>query len=205
MVRGTLIRGRPRAASSLHARRGRPPPDARETQARLRRASHGVRLWPVSQASTSRLASASSSRFSTSTASAPRRLKRSRQGGHPRRASCQRTDRRRGSLDPRPASRDLDEHQAADGSRLLPRPPSPQAAAGARPADPHQRPHPQGQGEADRRQEEVIFSVWEAVLRSASFLSCWVSREASGRSLKPCKGTRPSPKRIPSAWCYGRA
>ena len=29
--------------------------------------------------------------------------------------------------------------------------------AGARPAHPHQRPHPQGQGEGDRRQEEVIF------------------------------------------------
>ncbi len=31
-----------------------------------------------------------------------------------------------------------------------------QAIAGARSAHPHQRPHPQGQGEAHRRQEEVI-------------------------------------------------
>ena len=29
-------------------------------------------------------------------------------------------------------------------------------SAGARPAHAHQRPHPQGQGEADRRQEEVM-------------------------------------------------
>ena len=29
--------------------------------------------------------------------------------------------------------------------------------AGPRPAHPHQRPHPQGQGQADRRQEEVSF------------------------------------------------
>ena len=28
--------------------------------------------------------------------------------------------------------------------------------AGARPAHPHQRPHPQGQGQADRRQEEIV-------------------------------------------------
>ena len=49
----------------------------------------------------------------------------------------------------------VDEHQAPDGSRLLPRPaPSPQPA-GPRPAHAHQRPHPQGQGQADRRQEEV--------------------------------------------------
>ena len=38
----------------------------------------------------------------------------------------------------------------------LPRPPAPQAVAGARPAHPHQRAHPQGQGEAHRGQEEVI-------------------------------------------------
>ena len=35
-------------------------------------------------------------------------------------------------------------------------PAPPQAVAGARPAHPHQRPHPQGQGEGDRRQEEVM-------------------------------------------------
>ena len=34
--------------------------------------------------------------------------------------------------------------------------PSPQAAAGPRPAHAHQRAHPQGQGQAHRRQEEVI-------------------------------------------------
>ena len=32
----------------------------------------------------------------------------------------------------------------------------PQAIAGSRPAHAHQRAHPQGQGEGDRRQEEVI-------------------------------------------------
>ena len=44
----------------------------------------------------------------------------------------------------RPAPRSLDEHQAPDGSRLLPRhAPSP-GPAGARSAHPHQRAHPQG-------------------------------------------------------------
>ncbi len=47
-----------------------------------------------------------------------------------------------------------DEHQASDGPRLLPRPASPQGPAGPRSAHPHERPHPQGQGHADRRQEE---------------------------------------------------
>ena len=37
---------------------------------------------------------------------------------------------------------------------LLPRPASPPRPAGSRPAHPHQRPHPQGQGGRDRRQEE---------------------------------------------------
>ena len=46
------------------------------------------------------------------------------------------------------------EHQAADGPRLLPRPAPPQGPAGARPAHPHQRPHPQGPGQGHRRQEE---------------------------------------------------
>jgi hypothetical protein len=56
----------------------------------------------------------------------------------------------------RPAPRSVDEHQAPDGPRLLPRPASSPLAAGSRPAHAHQRPHPQGSGEADRRQEEVI-------------------------------------------------
>ena len=50
----------------------------------------------------------------------------------------------------------VDQHQAPDGPRRLSGPAPSQAVAGARPAHPHQRPHPQGQGEADRRQEEVI-------------------------------------------------
>jgi hypothetical protein len=50
----------------------------------------------------------------------------------------------------------FDEHQAPDGPRLLPRPASPQGPAGPRPAHAHQCPHPQGSGEGDRRQEEVI-------------------------------------------------
>jgi hypothetical protein len=45
------------------------------------------------------------------------------------------------------------------GPRLLSRPASPQGPADPRPAHAHQRPHPQGTGEGDRRQEagyEVI-------------------------------------------------
>ena len=55
----------------------------------------------------------------------------------------------------RPAPRDPDEHQAADGPRLLPRPAPPPRPAGARPAHPHQRTHAQGPREGHRRQEEV--------------------------------------------------
>ena len=50
----------------------------------------------------------------------------------------------------------VDEHQASDGPRLLPRPASSPLAAGSRPAHAHQCPHPQGSGQGDRRQEEVI-------------------------------------------------
>ena len=57
----------------------------------------------------------------------------------------------------RPAPRSLDEHQAPDGSRLLSRPAPSPLAAGSRPAHAHQRPHPQGSGKGDRRQEEVIW------------------------------------------------
>ena len=55
----------------------------------------------------------------------------------------------------RSSPRSRHQHQAADGSRLLPRPAPPASAAGSRPAHAHQCAHPQGQGEADRRQEEV--------------------------------------------------
>src|SRR3546814_8660735 len=48
-----------------------------------------------------------------------------------------------------------DEHQAPDGPRLLSRPASSQGPSRPRPAHAHQCAHPQGQGEADRRQEEV--------------------------------------------------
>ena len=37
----------------------------------------------------------------------------------------------------------------------LSRPASSPRSAGARPAHPHQRPHPQGSGQGDRRQEEI--------------------------------------------------
>ena len=52
----------------------------------------------------------------------------------------------------RSAPRSADEHQAPDGPRLLPRPPSPPGAAGQRAAHAHQRAHPQGpaQGHAAR-------------------------------------------------------
>ena len=49
-----------------------------------------------------------------------------------------------------------DQHQAPDGPRRLSGLAPSQAAAGAWPAHPHQRPHPQRQGETHRRQEEVI-------------------------------------------------
>ncbi len=52
-----------------------------------------------------------------------------------------------------------DEHQAPHGPRLLPRSASPQGPAGARSAHAHQRPHPQGSGEGDCRQEEVILEL----------------------------------------------
>ena len=54
----------------------------------------------------------------------------------------------------RPAPRHRAGHQAQDGDRLLPGHPPPQGPAGARPAHPHQRPHPQGPQEDRRRQEE---------------------------------------------------
>ncbi len=41
--------------------------------------------------------------------------------------------------------------------------------AGSRPAHPHQRPHPQGQGQADRRQEEVRTSPLFAETQQAAF------------------------------------
>ena len=50
----------------------------------------------------------------------------------------------------RPAPRGVDEHQAADGPRLLPRRAPPQGPAGARPAHAHQRAHPQGPAQGPR-------------------------------------------------------
>ena len=54
----------------------------------------------------------------------------------------------------RPAQGGRHEHQAADGDRLLPRGPAPSRPAGARPAHPHQRPHPQGPAARHGGQEE---------------------------------------------------
>ena len=66
---------------------------------------------------------------------------------HPRRHRRRLQGRRR------PAPRGAAEHQAPDGPRLLPRPPSPQGPAGPRPAHAHQRAHAQGpaQGHVQRR------------------------------------------------------
>ncbi len=56
-----------------------------------------------------------------------------------------------------------DQHQATDGSWRLSGPAASQAVAGARSAHPHQRPHPQGQGEAHRWQEEVIEGSFQRI------------------------------------------
>ena len=66
-------------------------------------------------------------------------------------AAHPRSDRPRPHGRGRPSPRDGDEHQAADGPRLLPRPSPPQGPSGPRPAHAHQCAHPQGQGQADRR------------------------------------------------------
>ena len=55
----------------------------------------------------------------------------------------------------RPAPRGDDEHQAADGPRLLPRRAASPRAAGARPAHAHQRAHPQGPEEGALRQQSA--------------------------------------------------
>jgi hypothetical protein len=52
--------------------------------------------------------------------------------------------------------REVHEHQASDGPWLLPWPAPPSRPSGPRSAHAHQRPHPQGSGEGDCRQEEVI-------------------------------------------------
>ena len=46
-----------------------------------------------------------------------------------------------------------------DGPRLLSRVASSPRIAGSRPAHPHQRSHPQGSGESDCRQEEIILAA----------------------------------------------
>ena len=86
----------------------------------------------------------------------------------------QRSDRDRSHSDPRSdrprlrrrrrsAPRSGDEHQAADGSRLLSRPASSQGPAGPRPAHAHQRPHPQrsrqARSPARRKSTEVSMSA----------------------------------------------
>ena len=55
----------------------------------------------------------------------------------------------------RPAPRSVHEHQAPDGSRLLARHPPSQGLAGARPAHPHQCPHPQGTAQAGGQDERA--------------------------------------------------
>ena len=113
--------------------------------------------WPVSPASTFPTTSTQWVSLTTSTASAARRARKpsarrsASKTGHARVIGPHRGEldklrnevaklHRRG----RPAPRGVDEHQAPDGPRLLPRhPPSPRPA-GARPAHAHQRAHPQG-------------------------------------------------------------
>ncbi len=75
----------------------------------------------------------------------------------------------------RSAPRSAVEHQAADRYRQLSRPAPPPQPAGARPAHPHQRAHPQGPEEDGRRarpptgrQEEVAASLTSAVGRGIS-------------------------------------
>ena len=87
----------------------------------------------------------------------------------------------------RSAPRRGDEHQAADGSRLLSRPAPPQGPAGARPAHAHQCAHPQGSGEADRRQEESGRSSREGRDRrhGRSLLQRRVCAAASARTSRP--------------------
>jgi hypothetical protein len=65
---------------------------------------------------------------------------------------------------------DLDEHQASAGSGLLPRPSSPQGPADTRSAHAHQCPHPQGSGQGDRWEEEVIWISRVAAVRAFSCL-----------------------------------
>ena len=74
-----------------------------------------------------------------------------------------RDDRPRLSRRGRPSSRGGDQHQASDGPGRVSRPASSAAASRPRTAHAHQCAHPQGQGEAHRRQEEVI------ALRSTHF------------------------------------
>ncbi|CAA9235058.1 MAG: SSU ribosomal protein S13p (S18e), partial [uncultured Acidimicrobiales bacterium] len=73
-----------------------------------------------------------------------------RRGGGP----PPRLDRRQRPGRGRPAARGRPGHPPQDGDRLLPGDPPPQGPAGARPADPDQRPDPQGPEEDRRRQEE---------------------------------------------------
>ena len=123
--------------------------------------STGLRPWHVLQASTFRTTSMPSSRCRRSTASARRARRRSARRPASRRRPRSRTCPTRDGQAARagrqvhgrgrPAPRGDDEHQAADGPRLLPRLAPPQGPAGPRPAHPHQRPHPQGPEEGPHR------------------------------------------------------
>src|SRR3954451_5045207 len=74
-------------------------------------------------------------------------------------AADSRSDRPRLYGRGRPASRSRHQRQAPDGPRLLSRPAPSPWAAGARSAHSHQRAHPEGSGQVDRRQEEVISRI----------------------------------------------
>src|SRR5262249_4271231 len=73
------------------------------------------------------------------------------------------------------------EHQAADGSRLLSRVATSSRTTCARPTHPYQCPHPQGSGQADRRQEEVSP---ETIQNAAGVrLAAGQQAQSSGRPL----------------------
>ena len=96
-----------------------------------------------------------------------------RQPRHPRQGSVRRRrpedqpgDRGAGRRRRRSPQGDLDEHQAADGNRLLPRAAAPPQPAGARPADADQRAHAQGPAQGrDREEEDVSRKLWRRANR----------------------------------------
>ena len=88
-----------------------------------------------------------------------------------RRAQDQPRDRGAGRRRGRPPQGDLDEHQAADGNRLLPRDAPPARPAGSRPAHEDQRADAQGPAQGRHREEEDGYSDTQR-----SWNTLWPSR-----------------------------